>query len=322
MLDSEIIGIIKNGFSINDVCLKIYGYTNGSSMKKLKAFIDENKIDISHFEKKNKNKKYEMDTRKCPVCDTYFEVRENLKKMTCSFSCANKHFRSVKSEEEKKKISETLKSKKKISETLKSKNKKNEKESYRNNKSERENLKDCACGNKFEIKVTEKGRKSKSKYCSKTCSNYYAILKFKDIIKDRIKNGKHKGWQSRKIESYPEKFFKIVLGNNKIKYEFNKPIKKSDLGIDCSSNYFLDFYLPEKNIDLEIDGKQHEYEDRKEMDIRRDEYVSKFFYVYRIKWKNINNEKGKKYISEEIEKFLNFYNSIESVNLKLVSNNI
>jgi len=32
--------------------------------------------------------------------------------------------------------------------------------------------------------------------------------------------------------------------------------------------------------------------------------------VYRIKWKTINNEKGKKYIKNEIKKFLDFYESI------------
>ena len=51
-----------------------------------------------------------------------------------------------------------------------------------------------------------------------------------------------------------------VLDNNSIKYEHNKPIRKSD-GIN---NYFLDFYIEvgDVKIDLEIDGKQHKYTDR------------------------------------------------------------
>ena len=79
------------------------------------------------------------------------------------------------------------------------------------------------------------------------------------------------------------------------------------MGIDCDSNYFLDFYIPDGNIDLEIDGKQHEYEDRKVQDQIRDFHISKQFKVYRIKWRSINTDDGKKYIKEEIEKFLKFH---------------
>jgi len=133
-----------------------------------------------------------------------------------------------------------------------------------------------------------------------------------NIIKDRISSGTHKGWQSRDVESYPETFFKKVLENNNIVYEFNKPIRKRDLGIDCDSNYFLDFYLPETNIDLEIDGKQHSY--RQEHDKKRDFFISKIYIVYRIKWESINTKSGKKYMKDEIDKFLNFYNSLDKNN--------
>lgn len=62
-------------------------------------------------------------------------------------------------------------------------------------------------------------------------------------------------------------------------------------------------------IDLEIDGKQHEYEERKTSDIKRDKLLINYgIKVYRIKWKSINSEKGKNYIKEEINKFLEFYN--------------
>ena len=42
-------------------------------------------------------------------------------------------------------------------------------------------------------------------------------------MKERIKNGLHKGWQSRNIISYPEKFFIEVLKNNGLEkeYKFN-----------------------------------------------------------------------------------------------------
>jgi hypothetical protein len=41
----------------------------------------------------------------------------------------------------------------------------------------------------------------------------------------------------------------------------------------------------------------------------RDEVLIKNNYiVYRIKWRNINTEKGKEYIKNEIDNFLEFYN--------------
>ena len=96
-----------------------------------------------------------------------------------------------------------------------------------------------------------------------------------------------------------------------MKCKTNFPISKKTLGLDEIANYFLDFYFEDKQIDLEIDGKQHEYEDRKTSDIQRDKLLINFgIKVYRIKWKNINNEKGKNYIKEEINKFLEFYNGI------------
>ncbi len=50
-----------------------------------------------------------------------------------------------------------------------------------------------------------------------------------------------------------------------------------------------------KELDLEIDGKQHEYEERKNSDIERDIFLrSQNIAVYRIKWNCINNEERKR----------------------------
>lgn len=110
-------------------------------------------------------------------------------------------------------------------------------------------------------------------------------------------------------EKYSE--YSFSLYSDRVKCKTNFPISKKTLGLDEIANYFLDFYFEDKQIDLEIDGKQHEYEDRKTSDIQRDKLLINFgIKVYRIKWKNINNEKGKNYIKEEINKFLEFYNGI------------
>jgi very-short-patch-repair endonuclease/arsenate reductase-like glutaredoxin family protein len=290
MSKSEIIKIIQIAFSINDVSLQVYGYTNGSSIKKIKNIIEENNIDISHFKIKNKNRKYNIIERKCPVCETIFKVNENDEKTTCSFSCSNKYFRGIKSELTKNKISNSLKVYNQLNTNIKS--------LYRI----------CSfCGSKYERKRLKSGILSNAKTCSESCKIESIKINMSNSIKKRIDNGTHTGWQSRNIISYPEQFFINVLINNNINYEFNYPInKRKDLLVDEPYNYFLDFYFPEKKMVLEIDGKQHKY--RVEHDKVRDERLSNVgIKVFRIKWKSINNDSGRIYIKNEIDKFLNFY---------------
>ena len=131
-----------------------------------------------------------------------------------------------------------------------------------------------------------------------------AKLKMSNSALKRVELGTHKGWISRNITSYPEKFFENVLKNlNLTNYEREYVVKHSN-----SKNYFLDFYFPELQIDLEIDGSQHNKEEVKNKDKERDTFLSsKGIIVYRIKWKSINDEIGKQYIKEEIEKFISFY---------------
>lgn len=163
--------------------------------------------------------------------------------------------------------------------------------------------------------LTKDQKMRKGKYCSNFCSlknkkpSQETKNKISSKIKERVKNGTHKGWLSRTLISYPEQFFIDVFNNRNISFKFNFPInKRKDLGLENSSNYFLDFYFENKKIDLEIDGNQHE--ERKEHDKLRDENLSKIgICVYRIKWLSINSEKGKSYIKKEIDDFLDFMNN-------------
>lgn len=159
----------------------------------------------------------------------------------------------------------------------------------------------------------------KQKLCSRKCQRQYRTEESKIKIslkaKERVANGTHSGWQTRNVRSYAEKFFETVLNNNKLTYSVEKVIKKRDLGIDSDANYFLDFYFEDIKLDLEIDGKQHEYEDRIIADKERDGLLSKIgIQVYRIKWKNPNTEKNKEYMKEHINKFLLFYKILKSAN--------
>lgn len=117
----------------------------------------------------------------------------------------------------------------------------------------------------------------------------------RNIQSSLVATGKHHGWNSRNIKSYAERFFESVLDNNRIQYIREKKIGK----------YFLDFAIG--RIDLEIDGKQHEYSERKQSDIERDRFLrAAGYFVYRIKWNEINSETGKEMMKDKIELLIDF----------------
>ena len=129
--------------------------------------------------------------------------------------------------------------------------------------------------------------------------------KVSETMKRLAKEGKLKGWLSRNVSSYPERFWMRVLDNNGIPYKREVLVIWGD---PRRERYFLDFFI-EKNgiyIDLEIDGGQHEK--TKEKDSFRDEKLKELNYlVYRVKWNEINSENGKLLMKEKIEKFLEWY---------------
>lgn len=112
-------------------------------------------------------------------------------------------------------------------------------------------------------------------------------------MQKRLAEGRHNGWSSRKVTSYPERFWMNVLDQYNIEYEREVRVGK----------YFLDFVV--RNIDLEIDGKQHQYDDRIQSDKVRDEFLSnEGFTVYRIPWVNPNSEERSLIVKEQIENLL------------------
>ena len=242
----------------------------------------------------------------CTTCNKIFIVNEREKqhpkkeKYYCSRSCANK--RTFSDETKKKKSKSALKY-------------------YKNNNidgSKKIFKFVCdVCGKTYERNLTLKRyEKTSVRYCSAKCKNTNPEYrkKLSDIAKERVASGKHKGWASRNILSYPEKFFVDVLTNNNIfdKCKTNYVVSKKDLGVENDdSNYFLDFYFPDLKLDLEIDGKQHNQKDRKLSDEKRDLLLNNHgITVYRIKWKGINSIPNKEYIKKEIDKFLDFYKNL------------
>lgn len=89
--------LIKKCYSYADVCKILEISYNGREIKKIKKIIEDNKIDISHFDSGlSKKIKYQRVLKKCPVCNNIFEtsVGNRDEKFTCSHGCANSYFRS------------------------------------------------------------------------------------------------------------------------------------------------------------------------------------------------------------------------------------
>ena len=260
--------IILSSYSLGDLTLKLFGYSNGAAKEKAIEFLNKNGYDTCIFDGKNKNSKYERISKKCPICEKDFFTLKGYsrEKDTCSIKCSN------------------------------SLNPKRVKDLVKKRRTNTKKEKECAICNSIFL-----GTK-KSRTCSKECSNELQ----RQIMKEKVLAGEHKGWTTRNISSYAEDFFKSVLKNLGVTYKFNFPVSKSSLGIKSSASYFLDFYIEKngKKVDLEIDGKQHKYDDRKKSDSERDRLlISNSFLVYRIDWKNPINDEAKKYMENEVEKF-------------------
>lgn len=294
-MKKEMIEQIQQSKSKNDACLRVFGYCNKTSSTKLLSLIKEYNITVEGWDKKIKY---------CPECGTIVYKKGNK---FCNRSCSakfNNNKRPPMSYEQKEKTSKTL-----HEHFLKNKTSIFE---YHNKKivAYKDRQHTCLICNNI---LTLNQQHSYNIFCSNKCSAIWRSQqqsirdKISKKAKERVANGTHKGWKTRNIISYPESFFIKVLDNNNIKYEHNFPLSQKSLGTENNNYYFLDFYIPNKKIDLEIDGNQHK--DRISHDNMRDEILIKNGYKpYRIKWKCINTEKGKKYIQNEIENFLNFYN--------------
>lgn len=144
------------------------------------------------------------------------------------------------------------------------------------------------------LRYTEEGRKIRSDISQKSQKNIIA-------------EGRHKGWQPRNIKSKSEEYFAQILDTNKIEYKREFPVKH------INQNYLLDFFICKNNklVDVEIDGKQHNYKDRIKLDKIRDEFLQqKGYIIYRIKWPHRNSVNSQRLIKNNIDNFISFYNNL------------
>jgi len=254
-----------------------FGYLNGRVQKKIQGWIDRYGIDTSHFDKKHKTRKYPVVIKTCPVCSKEFttQIGNKEERVTCSHSCANKHFAASKHTDEAndKRRNALLKHPKIIR--------------FRTIRASRETEIECGwCETKF------KTSDSKT-FCNNSCASHFRMSqphareKSRNVQLALVASGKHKGWLSRwkMKQSFPEKVSEeciVELGfqrNTDYKYELP------------AGRWFIDFAFESKMIAIEIDGKQHTYPDRVAKDKEKDEYLtSAGWAVYRIPWKRLTKE--------------------------------
>lgn len=311
---------VKESRNYTELCIKMGKVPATTAFKVLKRNILEYKIDVSHFDsfyKLKLKRLYPIIEKSCPICRSLFKTKDGNRdeKTYCSKKCANGlNIGNRRTPETNLKVSLALKGRI-IWNVDKSGQLNFEKQLFCKEKTIIKNKvlfyeKICEfCKNSIQT------RREKKMFCNRDCQmkglwkRESYRNKILSSIDKRVKSGTHQGWTTRNILSYPERFFKKVLELNGFKGKFitNHPIKKRDLGIDCDACYFLDFYFPEFNLDLEIDGKQHKLIERADSDQKRDAALKENGYkVYRIEWKCLNKQSGKDHIKQEIKKFLEF----------------
>jgi very-short-patch-repair endonuclease/predicted nucleic acid-binding Zn ribbon protein len=129
--------------------------------------------------------------------------------------------------------------------------------------------------------------KNGRRFCSTECANVTSLETRKKLSENAIRlhaEGKIHAWPSRsgKKPSYAEQYFIDLFENEKIKFEREVPLGR----------WYVDFLIGD--LVLEVDGKQHDYEDRAASDKLKDEYAkSQGYKVLRIKRANPRTESGK-----------------------------
>jgi very-short-patch-repair endonuclease/predicted nucleic acid-binding Zn ribbon protein len=219
----------------------------------------------------------------CPKCGKTFKGDNKF----CSRKCANSHEWNLELKEEHSKIMKDSPKVKEAREKIKEENNKNGKGRI---------FYTCkSCG-----KELQSFNRNNTGYC------YVCYSKSKECSETRSKNtkkaileGKLDRWYKSKEGSYAEKWWRSFLEENLIPYEWQKR----------EGLYVLDFVLEKNNkkVDFEVDGRQHDWEERKRHDLKREKDLAlKGYVTFRTKWRNI-----KKFdLDQEKQRFLDFYNNL------------
>jgi very-short-patch-repair endonuclease len=212
--------------------------------------------------------------KKCENCETEHDASYSSGRF-CSMKCSRGFSTKVKRKEINEKVSKKLNGR-----TL-----------------SKEHILNCTKG-MIDWSRTEEGRKKRSENTkasytdekraiySKRFSDRIKTPEFKAAlskgIKKTVEEGNWPGWKTRmKGEtSWAERYFMDRFDENNITYEREFKINR----------FWVDFAFIDKKIVLEIDGKQHEYIERKLHDEKRDIIIEKAGWkIFRIKWAKVGD---------------------------------
>lgn len=138
----------------------------------------------------------------------------------------------------------------------------------------------------------------------KTCSDTCKKILLSRQVKKAFSEGRHEGngYRNRKNNSFLERSFIEYLNRYypETNYEFNKPIKIYNEDKKYDRCYYIDFYLPNQKIGIELDGSQHQY--TIEYDRKRDKTIfdQEGIKIIRVTYKEYFDKTRK----DEIDKIL------------------
>lgn len=190
---------------------------------------------------------YLENPNKCKYCDINLTYEKRYNKF-CSTSCSARFYN-----RDRKGVSLDESVKQKISDRVRMFNKNNPYPKYSKISF------CCVCNTVIQNKIV------------KTCSPKCKSVLLSTNMTERIKQNRRSNYRRDKRSYLEESFETWLLDNNiSLKYETEYTIRNHI----TQQWYFVDFYFPEINLIVELDGKQHEKPKHKESDKLRDEYIT------------------------------------------------
>lgn len=279
--------IVQESHSKSDLAKRLgFSYYGGASGKFVGNLLTIYPCSIAHFEPGKDRHKYQIVKKICPICSIEFgtQLGHRDEKTCCSISCSNSFQPKQSTEFSKKKTSESIN------------------RFYEVNPHRLRDANLCIiCRSSFRKKNTQSVTCSQNCWISYRTSRLYRD-KLAAVQKRLIDSGQHKGWASRSKlnRSFPEQYIEMLL-----KQEFDI-LKGREYQPELKQGkWFIDFAFFSKKIALEIDGKQHEFPERKASDIEKDKYlVGQGWTVHRVKWKRIRSKQDREAVISTLKQIL------------------
>lgn len=143
--------------------------------------------------------------------------------------------------------------------------------------------------NKVLSKISGRKKKSKTEKIEKIVNAPINSLKQAEYSKKFKKIAEDYRQQKIKEQTKEETVTKAILKSLKIPFDFQK------IFYNIETFYIVDFYLPDYNVVIEVDGGYHNTKVQKEKDVRREKFIrryNKVKYIARIRNEDTVDTRG------------------------------